>query len=111
MSKKKHIDTRGFVYSTDPSFSFQAEESSEQETLEPSKQKLKLLLDSKQRGGKTVTLITGFIGKEKDLEVLSKELKNHCGTGGSFKDGEVIIQGDQREKIKAYLIKKGYGVK
>lgn len=111
MSKKKHNDTRGFVYSTDPDFSYQEEESVEQVTLEPSKQKLKLILDTKHRGGKTVTLITGFIGKESDMETLTKELKNFCGTGGSCKDGEMIIQGDQREKIKTYLIKKGYGVK
>lgn len=111
MSKKKNHDSRGFVYSTDPSFSFEKEPSSEQETLAPSNQKLKLLLDTKHRGGKTVTLITGFIGKYEDLEHLTRELKNHCGTGGSCKDGEMIIQGDHREKIKAYLTKKGYGVK
>lgn len=111
MNKKKNHDSRGFVYSTDPSFSFEQEPSSEQETLAPSSQKLKLLLDNKHRGGKTVTLITGFIGKVEDLEVLTRELKNHCGTGGSSKDGEMIIQGDHREKIKIYLTKKGYGVK
>ncbi|MFZ9661939.1 MAG: translation initiation factor [Chitinophagaceae bacterium] len=111
MSKKKLKDTRGFVFSTDPTFSFQEEENVEPDTLEPSKQKLKLILDTKHRGGKTVTLVTGFVGKEKDLEVLSKELKNYCGTGGSYKDGEIIIQGDQREKVKGYLMKKGYVIK
>lgn len=111
MNKKKQLDSRGFVYSTDPSFSFEQEPSSIQETLAPSGQKLKLLLDNKHRGGKTVTLVSGFIGKEEDLEQLTRDLKNHCGTGGSCKDGDMIIQGDQREKIKAYLLKKGYGVK
>ncbi len=107
MSKKNKADTRGFVYSTDPDFTF--ESSNEvQETLLPAQQKLRIRLETKHRGGKAVTLITGFIGKESDLEVLGKQLKNLCGTGGSSKDAEIIIQGDQRTKILPWLIKNGY---
>lgn len=110
MSKKNKPDARGFVYSTDPSFSFE-NENEVAETLPPAKQKLRILLDTKQRAGKAVTLITGFIGKTEDLETLGKQLKTFCGTGGSAKDGEIIVQGDQREKVKQYLVKQGYGVK
>ncbi len=107
MSKKNIADTRGFVYSTDPDFTF--ESSNEvQETLLPAQQKLRIRLETKHRGGKAVTLITGFIGKESDLEVLGKQLKNLCGTGGSSKDAEIIIQGDQCTKILPWLIKNGY---
>src|SRR6187399_1537732 len=98
MPKKSKPDQRGFVYSTDPNFSFQQDEHSDK-TLEPAQQKLKIRLDTKHRGGKAVTLIEGFIGKEEDLEDLGKKLKNYCGTGGAVKDGEIIIQGDQREKV------------
>ena len=108
MSKKNPNDKRGFVYSTDPDFKFEEEELETANTLPPQQQKLKIKLETKQRGGKAVSLITGFIGKEEDLEVLGKNLKNFCGTGGSVKDGEVIIQGDQRDKILQWLIKSGY---
>jgi len=107
MGKKNKADSRGFVYSTDPGFSFQPEENNET-TLPPSQQKLKIRLDTKQRAGKAVTLVEGFIGKEEDLEDLSKKLKNFCGTGGSAKDGEIIIQGDQRDKVVQWLIKNEY---
>lgn len=107
MSKKNKADTRGFVYSTDPSFSFQHDDEVT-ETLPPAKQKLKLVFDTKHRGGKTVTLLEGFIGTTIDLEALCKQLKNACGTGGSSKDGMIIIQGDQREKILQWLLKNGY---
>jgi translation initiation factor 1 len=107
MSKKNKPDTQGFVYSTDPNFSFQpADEAIE--TLVPAQQKLRIRLETKHRAGKAVTLITGFIGKEEDLETLGKQLKNFCGTGGSAKDAEIIIQGDQRLKVLAWLIKNGY---
>ncbi len=107
MSKKNKPDTRGFVYSTDPNFSFRKEQSAT-ETLPPAQQKLKLRLDTKQRAGKAVTLIEGFIGKEGDLEELSKKIKTFCGTGGSAKNNEIIVQGDQREKVLQWLVKNGY---
>lgn len=108
MSKKNKADTRGFVYSTDPNFSYEAEQKDETTTLPPPQQRLRLWLDSKQRAGKAVTLITGFVGTQKDLEELGKKLKNFCGTGGSVKEGEILIQGDQREKVVHYLQKQGY---
>ena len=108
MSKKNKPDTRGFVYSTDPNFSFRPEENQEQETLSPPQQKLKIRLDTKHRAGKAVSLIEGFTGTNDDLEDLGKKLKNFCGTGGSTKDGEIIIQGDQRDKILQWLLKNNY---
>jgi len=87
MSKKNKPDARGFVYSTDPNFSFQPEENQEQETMSPAQQKLRIRLETKHRGGKTVSLIEGFIGMNDDLEDLCKKLKNFCATGGSVKDG------------------------
>lgn len=108
MSKKNKPDARGFVFSTDPSFRFEEAEQPAQDTLAPNQQKLRIRLDTKQRAGKAVTLVTGFIGKEEDLEELGKKLKNFCGTGGSVKDGEAIVQGDQREKVLQWLLKNGY---
>jgi translation initiation factor 1 len=108
MSKKNKPDTRGFVFSTDPSFRFEEEEQPVQDTLAPNQQKLRIRLDTKQRAGKAVTLVTGFVGQEEDLEELGKKLKNFCGTGGSVKDGEAIVQGDQREKVLQWLLKNGY---
>ncbi len=108
MSKKPKPDTRGFVFSTNPDFNFETGDNTPQQTPEPAQQKLKIRLETKHRGGKAVSLITGFIGKEEDLETLGKTLKNYCGTGGSVKDGEIIIQGDQRDKILQWLLKNGY---
>ena len=107
MSKKNKPDNRGFVYSTDPNFQFEQSTGS-QETLQPAQQKLRVCLETKHRAGKAVTLIYGFVGKTEDLETLGKQLKNYCGTGGSAKDGEIIVQGDQREKVLQYLLKNGY---
>ncbi|WP_276499954.1 translation initiation factor [Terrimonas pollutisoli] len=107
MSKKNKPDNRGFVYSTDPNFKFE-ENQQNFETLPASQQKLKIRLDTKHRGGKVVTLIEGFIGEESALEELGKKLKSFCGTGGSAKDGEIIVQGDQREKVLQWLMKNGY---
>ena len=108
MSKKNISDKFGFVFSTDPNFNFNKEEEEEQDTLSPDKQLLRIKLDTKIKGGKTATIIDGFVGKEDDLEDLAKKIKNHCGTGGSVKDGIAIIQGDNREKIVLWLIKNGY---
>ena len=102
MSKKQKPDRHGFVYSTDPAFSFQEELESVQ-TLTPEQQLLKVILDKKHRAGKIVTMITGFTGSDDDLEILGKKLKSYCGTGGSVKDGEIIIQGDQRIKVMQWL--------
>ena len=108
MSKKDKNDKRGFVYSTDPNFKFEEEEQRMEETLSPRGQKLKIRFETKHRGGKTVTVVQGFIGKENDLEELGKRLKNFCGTGGSVKDGEIIIQGNQRDKVMQWLVKNDY---
>jgi len=107
MSKKNKPDTRGFVYSTDPNFSFEPE-SDNLETLDPSQQKLKVQLETKHRAGKAVTVVFGFIGRPTDLEELGKKIKTFCGTGGSAKDGEIIVQGDQRERVLQYLLKNGF---
>jgi len=101
----------GMVYSTNKDFQFEKSNDSECETLPPEKQNLRVQLSTKQRKGKTVTLITGFMGKTDDLQSLEKELKTKCATGGSSKDGEIIIQGDFREKILTYLKTKNDKVK
>lgn len=108
MSKKNKPDARGFVYSTDPNFNFHQEENEEMETLPASQQKLRIRLDTKHRAGKAVSLVQGFIGTINDLDDLGKKIKNFCGTGGSVKDGEIIIQGDQRDKILQWLLKNDY---
>lgn len=109
MSKNKNKGG-GFVYSTNPDFSYD-DDSSEQETLAPAQQDLRVWRDSKSRGGKTVTLVKGFVGTEDDLKALEKLLKNKCGVGGASKVGEIIIQGDHRDKIHDILKAAGYGVK
>ena len=111
MSKKK-LGKGGIVFSTDPNFRLGDEEQKELETLPSSQQKLIVRLDRKQRAGKAVTLIEGFIGSQNDLEVLGKKLKTFCGTGGSVKNGQIIIQGDQCARITQWLQNSGYlGVK
>lgn len=96
------------VYSTNKNIVIEDEKEPEMDTLAPSEQKLYVSLDKKQRGGKKVTLVEGFIGTQIDLEDLGKTLKNLCGVGGSVKDGEILIQGDHREKVKTWLEKNGY---
>lgn len=110
MSKKNRPDPNGFVYSTDPHFSFESV-SGETETLPIAEQRLTLRLDTKQRAGKAVTLVEGFVGTIADAEELGKKLKTHCGTGGSVKDQIMLVQGDHREKLRVYLTKLGYKVK
>lgn len=109
MSKKK--TGGGIVYSTDPNFSYQDDIPEEQNTLPPAQQQLKVKLDTKQRAGKTVTVVDGFIGTNEDLEKLGKDLKTKCGTGGSAKDGLILIQGDYREKVVKWLQDWGYKAK
>jgi len=106
MSKKKG-NSSGIVYSTDPAFRLEEDPTSE-ETLLPKQQRLKVRLDTKHRSGKAVTLVEGFSGLISDLEDLGRKLKTHCGTGGSVKDGQIIVQGDQRDKITQWLLKNGY---
>ena len=106
MSKKKLYNVDGIVYSTDTNF--KPAEKTDEETLPVHDQFLKVRLDAKHRGGKLVTLVEGFSGKDTDLEKLGKQLKSFCATGGSVKNGEIIIQGDNREKILQWLLKAGY---
>ena len=108
MSKKTKDNKDGIVYSTNPDFGYEDEAKEINENLPPQQQELKVRLETRHRGGKTVTLVEGFTGKEEDLEELGKKLKNFCGTGGSVKDGIIIIQGDQRDKVLLWLQKNGY---
>lgn len=96
------------VYSTDPNFKYTEQTEQEPETLEPGRQKLIVGIDRRNRSGKQVTLVTGFIGRDEDLAALGKMLKSKCGTGGSAKDGEIIIQGDFRDRIVEILTAAGY---
>ncbi|SNR32035.1 translation initiation factor [Lutibacter flavus] len=112
MGKKKLSsleDLGGFVFSTNDNFEYNQEEN--QETLKPNQQFLEAHFSNKGRGGKTVTVITGFVGSESDLKVLGKLLKSKCGVGGSVKENEIIIQGNYRDKIMEILKKEGYNVK
>ncbi|MBO5465124.1 MAG: translation initiation factor [Alistipes sp.] len=101
----------GMVYSTNPDFEYTVQESEQAETLPPEKQNLRVWLDRKQRGGKQVTLVKGFVGSEEDLSELARMLKSRCGVGGSAKDGEIIIQGDHRDRVVELLIAAGYKCK
>lgn len=109
MAKKNKRD--GIVYSTNPDFDYEHEEGENIETLLPNQQLLKIYLDRKQRAGKTITIVKGFIGDSTDLEILGKMLKTKCGTGGSVKDKEILVQGDMRDKIIQMLEKEGYKTK
>ena len=101
-------DRLSVVYSTNPDFKYDTGEVEEDETLPPAKQNLRIKLDKRHRNGKAVTLITGCVGTSADLKALAKMLKSACGVGGSDKDGEILVQGDHREKVLAILVKAGY---
>jgi translation initiation factor 1 len=107
MAKKNKPDNKGFVFSTDPNFIFE-EDNVARETAAPQRQPLRIRLDTRHRAGKAVTLVTGFSGTTADLETLGRQLKSICGSGGSVKDGEIIVQGDHRDKLHQWLIKNGY---
>lgn len=110
--KKKNFKNRsGVVYSTDPDFEYEEGGMEDEETLPPSEQNLIVKIDRKGRGGKTATLVEGFVGAEEDLKSLAKQLKNKCGTGGSAKDGVILIQGEVRDKVMQELEKSGYRAK
>ena len=108
MKKRNKIN---IVYSTSPDFQYEYEKDDIQETLLPHRQDLRIRLEKKQRAGKTVTLISGFIGTVDDLKNLGKYLKSKCGVGGSVKDGEILIQGDFQKRILTILLEDGYKVK
>jgi translation initiation factor 1 len=101
----------GTVYSTNPDYAFETEGKEELETVKPGQQKLYVKLDRKNRKGKSVTLIVGFVGKENDLKELGKELKSKCGVGGSAKDGLILLQGDFRNRVLTLLKEKGFNAK
>ena len=108
MKKNDWKERLNVVYSTNPDYHYETENEEEQSTLMPSQQKLRVQLDRKNRGGKVVTLVTGFVGTEGDLKGLGKLLKSKCGVGGSAKDGEIIVQGDFKQKVVDLLKKEGY---
>ena len=109
--RKQNNPFGSIVYSTDPQFSFSQNNQEEEKTAPPEQQKLHVSYETKGRRGKQVTLITGFKGKTEDLESLAKKIKIHCGTGGSVKEKEIIIQGNFLDIIKTFLKKENYSVK
>ncbi len=114
MAKKEKQDWKdrlNVVYSTNPDFNYEFDSDEEEETLPPNKQHLKVSINRKKRAGKSVTLIEGFVGTDNDLKDLARELKTKCGVGGSSKDGEILIQGEFREKVAEILKKQGYNIK
>ncbi|GAA6528845.1 translation initiation factor [Segatella asaccharophila] len=111
MTEKKDVDRKkrvGVVYSTNPDFDYSEIAQEESHTLPRNQQKLRLNMERAGRGGKTVTLVKGFVGSEEDMSTLCKLLKQKCGVGGSVKDGEIIIQGDCRQRLTEILRKEGF---
>jgi translation initiation factor 1 len=111
MSRKSKKNKGGLVYSTKPDFVAPEEGNEKNTTPPPYQQDLRVMLDKKARGGKKVTLVTGFKGDEGDLKSLGKELKTKCGVGGTVKNGEILVQGDFRDKILELLKQGGYKAK
>ncbi len=111
MIQKKDNNRVNIIYSTNPDFQYEYKEKDVFVTLPNNQQNLKISRDRKQRAGKTVTVITGFIGSKEDIEKLSKTLKTKCGSGGSVKDGQILIQGDFCDKILNFLLNEGYKAK
>lgn len=107
MSKNKK-PLSGLVFSTNPDFEYSQDQEEQEETLSPTQQKLRVMIDRKKRRGKEVTLVTGFIGNDDDLKDLGKFLKTKCGVGGSVKDGEILVQGSHKDKVVKLLLEKGY---
>lgn len=104
-------DRLGVVFSTDPDYEYDSDADLEEDTLAPNQQDLRVMLDKKNRKGKSATLVTGFVGSDDDLKALAKNLKSKCGVGGSAKEGEIIIQGDFRDKVLELLKAAGYKAK
>jgi translation initiation factor 1 len=111
MAKQKKQRFEGIVFSTDSNFEYELDSDETVETLPPNKQKLKVFLDKKSRKGKVVTIVEGFVGDDDDLQTLAKTLKQKCGVGGSAKDGEILVQGDFKQKIYDLLKSLEYQVK
>ncbi len=107
MAKKK----KNIVYSTNPDFSYEYDEEQEEDTISPGQQNLRVMIDRKNRKGKAVVLIEGFVGTSEDLNDLGRWLKSKCGVGGNVKDGQIIIQGDNRKKVATVLEERGYRFK
>jgi len=110
MGKKNKKNRSGIVFSTNPDYEYSYEENNDNQeaTMNPAQQKLRVMIDRKKRRGKEVTLVTGFVGREDDLKDLGKFLKTKCGGGGSAKDGEIMVQGNHKDKVIKLLIEKGY---
>ncbi len=111
MSNNDWKSRLGMVYSTNPDFEYTTDDNNNAETLSPSAQDLRVWLDRKQRGGKVATIVKGFVGSDDDLKELGRMLKTKCGVGGAAKDGEIIVQGDHRDRVVEILAKSGYKCK
>lgn len=108
MAKKNKSRRTGIVFSTDPDHNYEYESDNQEETMAKSDQKLRVMIDRKKRRGKEVTLVVGYVGNPQDIKELGKLLKSKCGVGGSVKDKEIIIQGNQRDKVVKLLLEQGY---